>query len=201
MHIELFRARIRFDKLFWRNTVHCPSCGQQQVSNETKFCSRCGLPLGLISEVVAYGGYLPQLAELNKKKKPILTRRNGLGFSLIWLLFFLLVMTPLWGISGIDELAAVSAIFGIFGGLIFAVSSLIFLKSDSSKLPPHIKNLYAAQNAQSLYGQESRATLPPQQSVPIADYASPAAGSWRDTNDLSPTSVTEGTTKLLEHDQ
>ena len=47
--------------------MHCPSCGQQQVSLETKFCSRCGFPLGVVSEVLAHGGFLPQLAELYKK--------------------------------------------------------------------------------------------------------------------------------------
>ena len=33
--------------------MYCPRCSQQQVSEETKFCSRCGLPLGLVSELLA----------------------------------------------------------------------------------------------------------------------------------------------------
>ena len=111
--------------------MHCPSCGQQQVSNETKFCSRCGFPLGLVSEVLAHGGFLPQLAELNKKRRSLLTRRNGLAFSLIWCLFFLLILAPLWGIVGVDALAGVSAILGIFGGLILTISSAMFLKKET----------------------------------------------------------------------
>ena len=47
--------------------MFCPNCSQQQVSEETKFCSRCGLPLGLVAEIVAYGGFLPQLADLGKQ--------------------------------------------------------------------------------------------------------------------------------------
>ena len=74
------------------------------------------MPLGLVSDVLAHGGYLPQLAELHKKRK-VFTRRNGMGFSLIWCLFFLLIMAPLWGILNIEELAGASAVIGIFGAL------------------------------------------------------------------------------------
>src|SRR5437667_2491971 len=114
--------------------MHCPSCGQYQVSNETKFCSRCGMPLGIVSDLLAHGGFLPQLAELSKKKPSIYTRKNGLAFSLIWFLFFLLIMTPLLGILGAKPLAGMTAILGIFGGLIMMISSLIFLKPER-KIP------------------------------------------------------------------
>lgn len=182
--------------------MHCPGCGQQQVSNETKFCSRCGLPLGIVSDVLAHGGYLPQLAELNKKKKSIWTRRNGLAFSLIWFLFFLFIMTPMWGILNVDRLAGASAILAIFGGLIWMVCSLIFLKSDKVVYPmaPHMYGPQPPQNynlpQQPVYQQ----ALPPQQSIPVSSYQTPQAGMWRDTNELQPT-MSEGATKLLEKDE
>jgi len=183
--------------------MHCPSCGQQQVSNETKFCSRCGLPLGLVSEVVAYGGYLPQLAELNKPKKKLLSRRNALGFSLIWFLFFLFIMTPFWGIVNVEELAGVSAVVGIFGALIMMISALIFIPKErilypmqQNAFPPQQMTQYSPQQTQPGY-----AALPPQQSIPAAVYGPPQAGNWRDTNDLQPSSVTEGTTRLLDKDE
>ena len=43
--------------------MHCPRCGQQQISDQTKFCSRCGFQLGLVSELLMNGGFLPQLAD------------------------------------------------------------------------------------------------------------------------------------------
>jgi hypothetical protein len=179
--------------------MHCPSCGQQQVSNETKFCSRCGFPLGIVSDVLAHGGYLPQLAELSKKKKSLLTRRNGLAFSLIWCLFFLLVMTPLWGILDLDKLAGASAIIGIFGGLIMLVSSAIFLKKDIVRFD-HYPQMPPQQQQYGLHG-ASQTALPPQQSVPASFYAQPQAGRWRETNDLEPSSVTESTTRLLNEQE
>jgi hypothetical protein len=177
--------------------MHCPSCGQQQMSNETKFCSRCGMPLGVVSEVLMHGGYLPQLAELSKKKRSLLTRRNGLGFSLIWFLFFLFIMAPFWGILDVDPLAGVSAVIGIFGGLIWLVASLMFLKKEP-KFPVQMQQSFGQHE---LHGQQGYSALPPQQTVPASSFSMPTAGSWRDTNDLQPGSVTEGTTRLLEKEE
>lgn len=163
------------------------------------------MPLGLVSEVVAHGGYLPQLAELHKKKKPFFSRRNALGFSLIWFLFFLFIMAPFWGIANVDELAGVSAVLGIFGGLILMLSAFIFFPKDKpavplmpGMLPPSQPAVY--QNHPQT-AQNPQAALPPQQSIPVSTYGPPVAGSWRDTNDLQPTSVTESTTRLLDKDE
>lgn len=180
--------------------MHCPSCGQQQISHETKYCSRCGMPLGTVAEVVAHGGYLPQLVELSKKKRSIFSRRNGLAFSLIWCLFFLFIMAPFWGIMNVEELAGVSAVIGIFGGLILFISSFMFLKKELPAYPgPQAFMPPTARH--DLQGQPDYSALPPQRSVPASSFGVPQAGSWRDTNDLEPTSVTENTTKLLEKDE
>jgi len=32
--------------------MHCPKCGQQQVSDEMRFCSRCGFALGIVTELI-----------------------------------------------------------------------------------------------------------------------------------------------------
>ncbi len=34
-------------------------------------------------------------------------------------MFFLLILTPFFGIAGVDEMAGISAIIGIFGGLMW----------------------------------------------------------------------------------
>lgn len=163
------------------------------------------MPLGLVSEVVAHGGYLPQLAELHKKKKPLFSRRNALGFSLIWFLFFLFIMAPFWGIVDVEELAGVSAVLGIFGGLIMMVSAFIFFPKERpvaplmpGMLPPN--QMAGYQNAPQP-AQQAQAALPPQQSIPVSTYGPPQAGSWRDTNDLQPASVTESTTRLLDKEE
>ena len=42
--------------------MYCPNCGQQQVSGEMRFCSRCGLALTGLAEWLASNGY-PEIKE------------------------------------------------------------------------------------------------------------------------------------------
>ncbi len=182
--------------------MYCPRCGEQQSSGNLRFCSRCGLPLGLVSEVLSNGGTLPQLEELYSKKSSIFTRKNGVFFSIIWCIFFLLILTPFWKIMDIEDLAGMSAILGIFGGLLILIISLFFFDKAPNKKQDQA--IIQNQNAipQNLSGHQTKQTaLPPQQTQPAQDFITPQAGMWKapETGDLvSPGSVTDGTTKLLK---
>jgi len=179
--------------------MYCPRCSQQQVSEETKFCSRCGFPLGLISEILAHGGFLPQLAELYKSKK-WLTKKNGVVFSILWTIFFLLFIASLFGIADVPELAGISAVIGIFGGLMWLIASLVFLKSSSQDYFP--ANELPNANVNNLY-EANQKVLPPQQSQSAQSYV-PPADSWKAPNTgefAKPPSVVDGTTKLLQKDE
>ena len=181
--------------------MHCPRCGQQQVSPETKFCSRCGFPLGLVSDLLAHGGFLPQLADL-QNDKTIFTRRNGVVLSVFWFIFFTMLLTSMFSIADIDELAAISAVIGVFGGLMLLIASLLLLKKPP-KAGYYAPAELASQNINALHGTRP-SVLPPQQSIPVETYVPPAAaGTWKapDTGELRPHSVTEGTTKLLQKDE
>lgn len=183
--------------------MHCPRCGQQQVSEDTKYCSRCGLPLAIVAEVVSQGGYLPQLAQLNQKKT-FFNKKNGVVFSAFWLMFFLLIMTPFWGIMDVDELAGICAVVGIFGGLMWMIGALVFLPSSKPGATyPNPAEFPAHAGARGIHGAHQQNALPPQQSQPVSSYAPPVGG-WRapDTADFSrPGSVTENTTRLLHEDE
>ena len=52
--------------------MSCPQYNQHEISNEMRFCSRCGFPLGGAAKLVAAGGVLPALRE--EASKP--ARRN-----------------------------------------------------------------------------------------------------------------------------
>ncbi len=180
--------------------MYCPRCGQEQVSGDLRFCPGCGLQMGLIAEILANGGSLPQLLELAKKRK-FFTRKNGLFFGVTWFIFFLLIVTPFWGIMNVDELAGISAIFGVFGSLLIMLFSLFMLPSEKS-IPVNSALLRGNfQNPAGLHGQNvSQHALPAQQTQNAQDYVSPQAGMWKapDTGNLAGRgSVTENTTKLL----
>src|SRR5262245_22824375 len=42
--------------------MYCPHCGQQQVSDIVRFCSRCGFPLDGVIHLLHNGGMLPVYA-------------------------------------------------------------------------------------------------------------------------------------------
>lgn len=185
--------------------MHCPSCGQPQVSNETKFCSRCGMPLSIVSEVLMHGGFLPQLTQLNNKKT-FFNKKNGVVLGAFWFIFLTMFCTAFFGIVGApEEFVGIIAITGVFGSFMIMLASLIFLPSSKpmfASLPQHQLPSQPAQMraAPGMYGTVQTA-LPPQQSIPVEVYGAPKTGNWRDTNDLEPASVTENTTRLLDRDE
>lgn len=181
--------------------MYCPRCSQQQISEETKFCSRCGFPLGLVSEILAHGGFLPQLAEIYKSKK-LFTRRNGLIFSLFWFLIFVLILTPLSGITGApEEFVAAMAVVGTMGAFIMMLASFLILKTEPRSLNLPNREL-PANDVRNLHATRQSSALPPQYSQPAQSYVPPGAWKAPNTGDFArPSSVTEGTTKLLEKDE
>ena len=178
--------------------MYCPRCSQQQISEETKFCSRCGFPLELVAEIVDNGGFLPQLADLGKKRK-IFTRRNGLLLALFWFMFFALILAPFSDITHAPkEMTATFALLGTMGSLFLIVLSFVVLKKQPKAFDMAIQNAQTG-SVTNLY-QKNRTALPPEQSIPVSAYVSPEQANRRDTNGLVP-SVIEGTTKLLKEDE
>ncbi|MBA3769707.1 MAG: hypothetical protein H0X08_04320 [Blastocatellia bacterium] len=145
------------------------------------------MPLGLVAEVMNNGGYLPQLAALSKQTSWI-TRRNGLGSSVIWLFFFLFLTALGGGVMQNENFGSAMALIGVFGAAMIFLFSMIFLKPE-----PKGNRLSPATIAE-LSGVRNHAALP---STPAA-YHNPQRTDWRDTSDLEPTSVTDSTTRLLE---
>ena len=188
--------------LFWSALMHCPRCGQQQVSDQIKFCSRCGFQLGLIAEILAHGGTLPQLAELYSKKSGWFTKKNGVILAALWFISFVMMLPAFFAIAGADDGAGVLAIFGVFTTMMILIISLALLPSSRKKFQLPAGEMPQHGMPAGLHGNVGHGALPPQQTQPAASYI-PPEGSWRaDTADLArPGSVTEGTTRLLKKDE
>ena len=176
--------------------MHCPKCGQQQISEDTRFCSRCGLLLTGIAAVVANDGVVrpPKPNIVGEVDSP---KRRGIkkGFFIFLLLLLAVPLSVVLSIAlELEPFLPVVAIF-LFGGggILRMVYALMF---ESGVGVPVAASKPAFQG-----GVENREALPPAQSIPASAYSSPA-GSWRDTNDLqrTPGSVTDSTTKLLHKD-
>src|SRR3989442_15405720 len=56
--------------------MHCPQCGQQQVADVVRFCSRCGFPLDGVMHLLATGGTLP-VDQFEEGSREISPRKKG----------------------------------------------------------------------------------------------------------------------------
>src|SRR6187401_2195574 len=104
--------------------MHCPKCGQQQISEETRFCSRCGLLLTEIATVVANNGIVP-----GKTSGPS-ARTRGLKHGVFIFLLALLIV-PIAAIITIATNAEPFVAAGLFfltvvGGLLRIIYALMF---------------------------------------------------------------------------
>lgn len=181
--------------------MFCPRCGQEQMSDQTRFCSRCGFLMTGLNEIVVNGGVIQTPGQ--PLSKPPSARRRGVrqGGGMILLGAFIV---PLLGIlSNIfgfrTEIVGLAAVLFFLGGFLRLIYAVIFETGN-----PADKTLEenVVETAQKLMNKKPPvAELPPQQSVPANFYAPPMQGNWRETNDLTPTSVTDSTTKLLHKDE
>lgn len=177
--------------------MHCPVCGQQQVNDATRFCSRCGFNLALIPELIANGGTLPQLAELYNKPNTFWTKKNGVFVSLMFMFIMMFLITSMLAVLDFDNIVPLTAILGLFGGIAGVILALFFLPSSKAKSPQFAIN----RQTQMAGAKQGYGELPPQQSIPAEQYIQP--GHWKapDTDQLiKQGSVTDSTTKLLERD-
>jgi hypothetical protein len=162
---------------------------------ETSFCSRCGFLLTGIAEIMEAGGVVA-LAQKEKKRSKLWRNRGFKKGLFIFLLTFVVVpiLTLIaMGLRAGPILPVVGMILLAGGGLLKMIYALMFESEEP----------LATTSAPTLRGNVNRQNqaLPPQQSIPVSSYAPPGAGSWRDTNDLEPTSVTETTTRHLEKER
>src|SRR5215467_2855221 len=82
--------------------MYCPNCGQQQISGEMRFCSRCGLALSGLAEWLAGGMAVKRADETralssSRRRKAIRRAAKLMFFSAAAFPIFLLMS------FGIDE--------------------------------------------------------------------------------------------------
>lgn len=188
--------------------MHCPHCGQQQIGDEVKFCSRCGFPLRGVSEVLRLGGNLPQYqqqiampSEPSPKKKGVKQGAMMLMLATVLVPMLAILNNYLWFPP--EVLIALTAAVGYIGGFLRIIFALVF-EEGAPKIvyvptPQHQMNpVYQPPPPQSIGSSYTGAALPPHQSQPVT--------SWRPTTNTSeimqpPLSITESTTRLLHKDK
>jgi hypothetical protein len=181
--------------------MFCPQCGQQQVSGDLRFCSRCGFLLTVINDVVAHGGNLPayqlQPTETITSPKRRGVRQGGMLFLSGIVLVPLLGVLYSWINAEIFGLAAgAAAIICFIGGVVRMLFAALFEEGAPAMTTMPATTIQPMMPSQIPPSYRQPQALPPRQSIPAADYRKPRV----DTSELfkNPTSVTEGTTRLLD---
>jgi len=178
--------------------MYCPKCGQQQISDEMRFCSRCGIPLSGLAEWMA-GGALPARPAAETQSDALSPRRKGIRRA-AKLMFFSAVLIPVFLVISlvVDEGGPI-----IFPVVLFFVAlvMMLYARLFSDKNPPLSTALNSpaalkSQAAQtSVLGSNPVRSALPQANIPIVSTNRQQVR----TNELAqPPSVTENTTKLLD---
>jgi hypothetical protein len=170
--------------------MYCPRCGQQQISDEMRFCSRCGLSLSGLAEWL--GGVAPPLGTQTQVPLPS-PRRKGIRRA-AKLMFFSAVLFPIFLLISIagDEGGPMIVPFMLF---FVSLAMMLYARLFSSPIPV-IKN----QPAQTfgLGAMPGRSALPPPSNIPMYVPANPVGRQVRTSELAQPPSVTENTTRLLD---
>lgn len=170
--------------------MYCPNCGQQQISDEMRFCSRCGLALSELAEWLA-GGSLqvkrPEAVQVSRDSP----RRKGIRRA-AKLMFFSGVLFPIFLVFSlaVDEGGPLAIPFILF---FVSLVMMLYARLFSDKTAPALNQ--AAQT--SALGSASARSLPPPINIPISGVGRQHVR----TNELAqPPSVTDHTTRLLDNE-
>ena len=182
--------------------MFCPNCGQEKTTPDTNFCSRCGFLLSGTQDLLRAGGVLPTGTDVSRPSRHSPRARGIKQGIFIFLLTFL--VAPIVGMISValdiqPFAVGIASVALFFGGLLRIVYAFMF-EEPAPKVEGRGDDFLAA--AQTHLGRTASASaLSAGQPRPATDIPTPMHGRWRDTNDLEPRTVTEGTTKLLEQEE
>lgn len=181
--------------------MYCPKCSQQQISEEMRFCSRCGFPLGGITELIASDGILAP-SENESEGQRLSPRQKGVRKALLLLLpsFVLLISAGLIRDKVFDRPSLAEAMILFGPGIICLTLGVVrlfyalLLEESAPRIKEKVSNSKPDTAAQ-LAATRNNFALPPAQSIP--------ASGWQqrlNTAEMAQVpSVTENTTKLLSN--
>ncbi len=175
--------------------MYCPKCSQQQISDEMRFCSRCGFSLSAVRDLVDGSNALVEpigkTAPAKVSRSPRSVRRGA------WLILASLVVTLF-----IAFLAAVDDDFAVFLflpflcfiiGIVHILYGVFVADRRAARAIETTQNIPALTAGQS----SAAAQLPPSRVAPVGSFTPRRTNTAEMTQ---PPSVTENTTRLLEEE-
>jgi hypothetical protein len=168
--------------------MFCPKCSQSQSSDEMRYCSRCGFPLGTVAVLLTNDGNLPATEKEIGCRKSVRSRVATESVVLTVFSWAVAMACTFWfDASGIFEGVAKVGAFTFFMlgfiGLFRFLYAFLFLRIESA---PSTETGKMSERAES--------QLPSPQVNPLSEWPR-----WENTREMVPQpSVTENTTRLLD---
>jgi hypothetical protein len=174
--------------------MFCPKCSQQQVSDETRFCSRCGFQLNVVKALLTEDDS-PHASELQKQDRSLRKRDVTIGAALMFVAAFIMAaitvdMPPSHSariVLLIIAWFALSLLINIKPIILYFVRGENTGKDDKNYLPSKFTSAFTSPS------ERQNAALPTAQSIP-ADFMTTNVNT---AEMVHPPSVTEPTTNLL----
>ncbi len=176
--------------------MFCPNCSQEQISTETKFCSRCGFLMTGVIELVKNGGETASKS-LMEKISGDSPRKRGVkqGIFIFSLSFLIVPIVAIITIASRSEpfVVAITLVLMAVGGLLRMVYALLLQSGE-----PRAGKTTIGTDEIVVSGKSAPKELSDASAESVSAFIAPGQVDRRDTKDLVQTSVTEETTKLLK---
>ena len=180
--------------------MYCPQCSQEQISDELRFCPRCGFQLDALKMLLAENQNGLAMIEVEPETQLVSTRKRDilLGATVMLVAAISILLLMISGVAVTPWQAVIIPLLLVWT----AIASVILLSGHAAR---EVTNLFSKDDSRSstqvasslitrLNPSASHSALPPIQSTSVSGF-----GSWRvNTAELvQPTSVTEHTTNSL----
>lgn len=175
--------------------MYCPKCSQEQVSEEVRFCSRCGFSIAAVRELIASGNVTPATdAQGGPRSCGQQAVRRGAWIMLASLAFSLFVGF----MTAIDDDFAIM-LFLPFLGFVFGILNVFYGAFFADKRA--LKRAASKAGFVPMPGQFATPArspeLPPARMAPVESFPSKRGAT---AEMVQPPSVTENTTRLLDEE-
>jgi hypothetical protein len=180
--------------------MYCPKCSQEQISDEVRFCLRCGFRLDALKLMLTENQNGLPMSEAERETQLVSTRKRDvlIGASVMLAAAILIVLLMVSSVAITPWQAVIIPLLLVWIGIVSVILlsghaarevTNLFSKGDSASPSQIVSKLITRLNLAAPYQ-----ALPPVRSEPISGFSS-----WRvNTAELAqPSSITEHTTNLL----
>lgn len=173
--------------------MYCPQCSQQQISDEMRFCSRCGFPLTAVKELVSTGGEVNQEPTIQPVTKGFKGAKQA-TWIMIASMWVLLIAGLLVAVD--DDFAPLLIVPSLgFGFAFFRLLYAVFLEDRVRPREKSGSSLVASTFPGRPIASMRHRELSASPGIPIVNFPSRGKGT---AEVVHPPSVTENTTRLLD---